>query len=362
MPAEEIERKPYSEGTLVKLDIFKLYTRAWLPVFTARPDPHWKKLHLFDFFAGEGRDCEGTPGSPALILQEIKSRSGEICSKELAVTFTACDLKPEKVASLKDYLETKHGIPKWLTFDARPGEFDKTFAHYLPILRDPNTACLAFLDQYGFKEVDANVFAKLTTCPTTDILFFISTQHLHRFADHPTIRKYMELDRAGDHYHAHRVILEWYRAQIPKGTEYYLAPFSFRKGGNIYSLIFGSGHPRGMEQFLSVAWQKDKLNGEADYDLNREDFRDIEPYLPMLDMFDKPKKKQIFEAAFEKAIREGLLTSETALYLFCLENGMLPSHASPVLTKLKKEGLIECAFTSPRRESLKCSRPFEVRA
>jgi hypothetical protein len=117
-----------------------------------------------------------------------------------------------------------------------------------------------------------------------------------------------------------------------------------------------------MEQFLNVAWQKDKLNGEADYDLNREDFRDIEPYLPMLDMFDKPKKKQIFEAAFEKAIRDGLLTSETALYLYCLENGMLPSHASPVLSKLKKEGIIDCAFTSPRRDSLKNPRHFEVRA
>ncbi len=361
MPAEEIEHKPYSEGTLVKLDIFKLYARAWLPVFTARPDPHWKRLHIFDFFAGEGRDCEGTPGSPTLVLKEIKDRSDDICQKGLRVTFTACDLKADKITSLQHYLETEHGIPQWLTFDARPGEFDRTFAHYLPILKDPNTACLAFLDQYGFKEVDANVFATLTTCPTTDILFFVSTQHLHRFADHPTIRKYMEFDRAGDYYHAHRAILEWYRSQIPKGTEYYLAPFSFRKGSNIYSLIFGSGHPRGMEQFLNVAWQKDKLNGEADYDLNREDFRDIEPYLPMIDMFGKPKKKQIFEAALEKAIRDGELTTETALYLYCLENGMLPSHASPVLSKLKKEGIVECAFMMPIRESLKEPRAFRVK-
>jgi len=360
MPADEIEHKPYTEGTLVKLDIFKLYARAWLPVFTAKPDPYWKRLHLFDFFAGEGRDCEGTPGSPTLILKEIKNRSGDICHKGLKITFTACDVRPDKIASLKRYLDTEHGIPPWLTVDARPGEFEKIFSYYLPILKDPNTACLAFLDQYGFKEVDANVFATLTTCPTTDILFFISTQYLHRFADHPTIRKSMEFERAGDHYHAHRVILEWYRSKIPKGTEYFLAPFSFRKGSNIYSLIFGSGHPRGMEQFLTVAWQKDKLNGEADYDLNRENFSDIEPYLPA-DFFTKPKKKQIFEAAFEKAIRDGQLTTEAALYLHCLENGMLPSHASPVLSKLKREGVIECAFVSPRRESLKEPRPFRVK-
>ncbi len=360
MPAEEIEQKPYSEGTLVKLDIFKLYVRAWLPVFTARHNPRWKKLHLFDFFAGEGRDCKGTPGSPTLVLKEIKERSGDICSKGLKVKLTACDISAGKMASLKTYLETEHGIPEWLSFEVRPGEFDKNFAHYLPILRDPNIACLALLDQYGFKEIDATVFTTLTTCPTTDIIFFISTQHLHRFADHPTIRKYMELDRAGDYYHAHREILGWYRSQIPYGTEYYLAPFSFRKGSNIYSLIFGSGHPRGMEQFLGVAWQMDKRNGEADYDLNRENFSDIEPYLPG-DFFNKPKKKQVFEASFEKAIRDGQLTTETALYLYCIENGMLPSHASPVIGKLRKERLIECAFTSPNRESLKAPRPFRVR-
>lgn len=360
MPAEEIEDKPYNEGTLVKLDIFQLYTRAWLPVFTSRPDPHWKRLHLFDFFAGQGRDCEGAPGSPTRILSEVRGRSGEICDKGLKVTLTACDLKSDKIVSLKDYLAKENLVPSWLTLDTRDGEFAKLFEHYLPILRDPDTACLVFLDQYGFKEIDSKVFTALTACPVTDILFFISTQHLHRFADHPTVRSYMELDRAGDHYHAHRVILDWYRSQIPQGTEYYLAPFSFRKGSNIYSLIFGSRHPRGMEQFLGVAWQKDKLNGEADYDINREDFRDFEPYLPMLDMFAKPKKKQIFEAALEKAIREGLLSTETALYLFCLENGMLPAHASPVLAKLNKAGVIECDFRSPSRESLKDPRPFRV--
>lgn len=157
MPVEEIEHKPYSEGTLVKLDIFKLYARAWLPVFTAKPNPHWKCLHIFDFFAGEGRDCEGTPGSPTPILKEIKDRSGDICSKGLKVTFTTCDLKTDKVASLQRYLEAEHRIPQWLKFDARPGEFDKTFAHYLPILQDPNTACLAFLDQYEFRKVLSNV-------------------------------------------------------------------------------------------------------------------------------------------------------------------------------------------------------------
>ena len=359
MPAEEIEDKPFSEGTLTKLEIFQLYARAWLPVFTAKPDPFWKRLHLFDFFAGSGRDCDGVTGSTFRLLAEVSLRNNEIRQKHLQVTVTASDSDAGKVKSLSDYAEQNRLVPAGAKFDPQVGEFADMFARYLHVLRDGDTACLVLLDQYGFKEVDADVFAKLTACPTTDILFFVSTHYLHRFNDHPDVRRYMALERAGDYYHAHRVVLDWYRSQIPAGRDYYLAPFSFRKGSNVYCVIFGSGHPRGMEQFLSVAWQKDKLNGEADYDLNREDFNDIAPFLPM-DMFEKPKKKQVFEASLEQAIRDGKLTAENDLYLYCIENGMLPGHAAPVLSKLKKEGVIACDFISPSRKSLKTPRPFKV--
>lgn len=359
MPTEEIEDKPYSEGTLTKLAIFEMYARAWLPVFTSAPNPLWKKLHLFDFFAGRGRDCEGTAGSPVRLLKEVAERQSEIRGKAMQVTVTACDGDVEKVQSLREYVAAEKLVPPGIQFDSQPGEFADTFAKYLPILKDRDTACLVLLDQYGFKEIDPDVFKELTACPTTDILLFVSTHYLHRFAEHPIVRRYIQLERAADYYHAHRAVLEWYRSQVPPGIEYYLAPFSFRKGSNVYCVIFGSSHPRGMEQFLTVAWQKDKLNGEADYDLNREDFNDIAPFLPM-DMFEKPKKKQVFEASLEQAIRARKLLTETDLYLFCLENGMLPSHASPVLAKLKKEGVIECAFQSPNRKSLKEPRPFRV--
>ncbi len=359
MASGEIEDKPYNEGTLTKLQLFELYARSWLPVFTSPPNPHWKRLHLFDFFAGRGRDCEGTPGSPARLIAEISRRWAEIQQKGLHVSLTACDSDASKVQSLTEYLQEPGRMPPGLCFDPRAGEFADTFRHYLPILRDRDTACLVLLDQYGFKEIGSEVFQTLTRCPTTDILFFVSTQHLHRFADHPDVRKYIELERAEDYHLAHQQVLKWYRSQIPAGVEYYLAPFSFRKGSNIYSVIFGSGHPRGMEQLLGVAWQKDKLNGEADYDLNREDFNDLAPYLP-LDLFEKPKKLQVFEAALESAIRSRQMASEKDLYLFCLNNGMKPGHASPVIARLKKEHIIECDFVSPRGESLSQPRSFKV--
>ena len=358
MPSDEIEDKPYVEGTLTKLQIFELYARAWLPVFTSSPNPIWKKLHLFDFFAGKGRDCNGVPGSPLRILSEVKAKSYDICTKALKVTVTVCDDKPDKIETLTKLVQDNNLAPSWLKFDPHAGDFPENFTNYLPILRDPDTACLVLLDQYGFKHVGSDVFQSLAACPCTDILFFISTQYLHRFKSHPSILKYMELEAIGDYYHGHRAVLDWYRSQIPKNLTYYLAAFSFKKGRNLYCVIFGSGHPKGMEQFLQVAWKMDPTSGEADYDLNRENFSDLAPYLE-LDIF-QPKKKQIFEAALEKNIREGELNSESALYLYCLENGMLPTHATPVIKKLKTLGVISCDFTSPNLKSLKKPRAFSL--
>lgn len=359
MRKDEIEDTPYSESTLTKLEIFQLYARAWLPVFTSKPNPFWKKLHIFDFFAGKGQDCNGTPGSPLRLLTEVKGRSGEICNKGLKVTVTVCDDKPDKIEALTDLVRKSGLAPSWMNFDPQAGDFSENLAHYLPILRSSDTACLVLLDQYGFKQVDSEVFQTLATCPATDILFFVATQFLYRFQDHPTIRKYIQLEEIGDHYHAHRAVLDWYRSQIPAGMTYYLAPFSFKKAGNLYCVIFGSGHPKGMEQFLQVAWKMDPTSGEANYDLNRENFSELAPYLEF-DIF-QPKKKQVFEAALEKGIRDGELGSESDLYLFCLGNGMLPSHASPVIKRLKAQGVIVCDFTSPNRSSLKQPRPILMR-
>ncbi|MEQ1859201.1 MAG: three-Cys-motif partner protein TcmP [Chthoniobacteraceae bacterium] len=362
MPREEIESQPFAEGTLTKLDLFQLYTRAWLPVFTAPPEPIWKRLHIFDFFCGAGEDCTGQPGSPLRILTELRECWPQVRSKGIHVSVSFSDNDAEKVRRLKSIAAERRlaeALPG-LALDCTPGDFQSRFNANLSVLRDSDTACLVILDQYGFKEVDADIFRTLTGCPTTDFLFFISTQHLHRFADHPiVVRQYEELERARDYYHAHRKIYDWYRERVPAGREYYLAPFSFLKGSNVYAVIFGSGHPRGMEQFLSVAWQKDKLNGEADYDLNREEFRDEAPYLA-LDMFEKPMKTKIFEVKLRRAILAGLLSDERGLYLFCLENGMLPKHARSVLSELKHEGRIELGFQVPSRESLKQCRPFKL--
>ena len=73
MAKTDFHDNPFDEGTLIKLDIFELYLREWLPVFLASTKYNWRELHIFDFFAGPGTDPRGQLGSPLRILQQLNS-------------------------------------------------------------------------------------------------------------------------------------------------------------------------------------------------------------------------------------------------------------------------------------------------
>src|SRR5690606_9719600 len=154
-----------------------------------------------------------------------------------------------------------------------------------------------FLDQNGIKEITEGIFAKLQSLNRTDILFFISSSYLYRFRSVPEFQKYLDTNRITfekSNYHScHRVVFDFYKTQIPLGREYYLAPFSLKKGSNIYGLIFGSNHTYGIEKFLRICWSLDRQRGDANYDIDSDR---INPTAPSLfDEYNVPKKVQVFE-------------------------------------------------------------------
>jgi hypothetical protein len=192
-------------------------------------------------------------------------------------------------------------------------------------------------------KVSEQVFRDLVSFPTTDFLFFISSSTLHRFRDHPAIKQ--KIARPEDYYHVHRAVLDYYRALLPKGARYYLAPFSIRKEANIYGLIFGSGHPLGMDKFLQVAWKKDEISGEADFDIHRDNISIEQPKLD-LDEF-KPTKVSAFQRELEHLIVDNKVRNERDVMELCFQHGVLRQHASPVLKELKTDGLIDLNWRTP---------------
>lgn len=353
MGSTSFHSKPFDEGTLTKLDIFSLYAGEWLPVFLSRPVPPKSEVHVFDFFAGPGTDSVGTAGSPLRLLEEfrrIQDLPGWPKAKVVAHFFDAN-------AGIVDRLQTRLSgvVPPHsrLEIDVRQRVFEDALQEATPILQDEDAAKLLLIDQFGVGQVTRDVFRSLVQAPTTDLLFFISSSTLHRFRDHPAIQE--KIRRPSDSYHVHREVLEHYRSLLPDRDRYYLGSFSIRKGANIYGLIFGSAHPLGMDKFLQVAWRKDSLNGEADFDIHRDN---VDPEQPKFQTDEfQPKKLWLFREELVAGIRNASIANEADVIRLCFRHGVLRRHASEILADLHDRKIADVGFRSPDIERLENPRP-----
>ena len=111
-------------------------------------------------------------------------------------------------------------------------------------------------------------------------------------------------------------MLDFFKNLVPPGDAYHLGQFAIKKGPNIYGLVFGSGHVRGIDKFLEVAWRKDALNGEADYDINRENIAPTEMLLPLEEL--KPTKQLVFERDLAGRLERGECRDEAAVIETCM--------------------------------------------
>lgn len=343
MPPEAFHNEPFDEGTLTKLRIFELYAREWLPVFLAPPIPKWGDIHLFDFFAGPGTDSEKEYGSPLRLLRQLRDYQTLTGCGRLRIHVHFFDKSAAKVRRLLENIDGLNLRLPNVTFDIRPLSFEAAFEDCGSILADPAAAKLVFIDQFGVDHVTTTVFRKLVTSPTCDFLFFLASSTLNRFRDHPAI--WLKVTRPDDYFHVHRAALDYYRGLLSDRESYFLAPFSIKKGANIYGLIFGSGHPLGIDKFLQVAWQQDEISGEADFDIGRENIRPGELVLNLEVM--RPTKVAAFEGELEHQLRNGMLTDEAGVMRLCFQFGVKRQHSAPVLQRLRKEGVIDLSFTIP---------------
>lgn len=77
MAKKDINKQPFPEATMLKLDIFRRCFREWFPVFVHHPSI--KKIFIYDMFAGSGADSKGNPGSPIILLEEARGDERQHC-------------------------------------------------------------------------------------------------------------------------------------------------------------------------------------------------------------------------------------------------------------------------------------------
>ena len=340
---KDIHNSPFEDHTLAKLSIFKDYLKEWLPVFLAKKEIYYDKINIFDFFAGPGSDSTNQKGSPLIIIDTLEPYLPNITNKNLKVHLYFNEKQLDKYQRLRKNLQVDNQNLKPYSVEVQNLDFVDAFNNCYPAMKIKGSANLLFLDQYGIKHINEDIFNKITNLRTTDFLFFISSSTIKRFADLQSIRQYINLSPSQvaktEYHNIHRLVLNYYKSLIPKEKEYYLASFSLKKGSGVYGLIFGSNHVLGIEKFLKTCWKLDPERGEANFDIDQDNIRQGQ-----LDLFTnevrKPKKVDAFNKDLKENILNGNLRTDKDIYLYTLNHGFTIEQTRKIIAQLEKDNRI----------------------
>ncbi len=350
--AKDINKTVFDEATKLKLDIFGECFEEWLPVFNY--DLYTKAVYVFDFFAGSGTDAQNYPGSPLVLLDKAKGTDRKYClnaKKEIKFLFNEGDSEKSKelIQNIIQYIEQCQKKNKCggctYQYKVKNLDFQDIFSNagITNIFKSKEFGKFILLDQYGFSQIDEQIFLQLLSYPKTDFIFFISSSFISRFREHPNTKKYIDTTKIKfDEIRPneiHRAIANYFRDLIPPDKDYYLHHFSIRKEekkGNYYGLIFGSNHTFGMEKFLKVCWSHDSYSGEANYNIDN----NFQPGT----LFYHPEsniKKETISSEIKQLILSGQIIDNVSGLKLAMHKGCEPILFTQVVQQLEKEKLIE---------------------
>jgi len=347
-----------NEGTQIKLYILRKYLQEWLPVFLKRKQKYWKNISLYDMFAGEGKDAEGNVGSPLIMLEELMPYCNAITNENLKLNILFNELDSKRFEQLKQNVNKKR--LECMNSESCPvsnrcilnvvienKEFKQLFSDWFPKMEKTNNLPrFMFLDQFGIKQITEDIFKQLVSLQRTDFIFFISSSFANRFAEQPEFKAYLNLSRQSfdpaKPHHCHRIVFNYYKQLIPKSTEYYLAPFSIKKGSNIYGLIFGTNHLLGIEKFLNICWNINRNTGDANYDIDNENINPNEPAL--FPGYDISNKLYVLKNELKDKIIHMEIVTNVEAYRYTFDMGCLPKHTNEVFRELIKDQTISDKF------------------
>lgn len=361
--AKNINSFEYTEETMLKLDIFRKCFREWYPVFLHAP--HISHLFIYDMFAGSGKDAAGNYGSPLILLQEARGENRQHCKHLISnggkpsVVFGFNEMLQSKATELKQIIDTEQAeCQKNCEYSICPftnnihiGAYD--FRELIQneqvnsVLNNRSYGKFVLLDQYGFKQINDEVFLKLINSPKTDFIFFIASSFIRRFKTLDAVTAYFHnnsiiFDESKPK-ECHRAIADYFRSLIPEDKEYYLHSFTIQKGSNYYGLIFGSNHTLGMEKFLKVCWSEDQLAGESNCNINND--------YEIGSLFYNPtfsnKKQNVYNIVKDKILKKEIISNIEGLK-FVLSQGCEPKLFVDVVKDLMNSKQIEIDGTFNR--------------
>lgn len=347
MGVKDLHTKPFDTKTIAKLEIFEDYAQAWLPTFIMQSE---REIHIFDFFAGPGYDSQGVQGSPIRLLEKVGEQLGNIFQKGTKIALHLNEFEPNKVKQVKfeklktncqEFLDNHPRFNHFLTIHYHNKDAEELFFDLLPqIKRFPS---LVYLDQNGIKFVSRQYIEQLEKLRGTDFLYFVSSSYFKWLGGTKEFKRVLEFDpeilKTTKQEEMHRLVTNKLKESLSPNSRLMLFPFSIKKGGNIYGIIFGATHYRAVDKFLEISWKKNAINGEADFDIDQDQAK-AQLDLGFLGQKRLTKIEQ-FRRDLQTSILSGEIKSNRDALIFTYETGNYARNANSFIKSLKKEGLID---------------------
>ncbi|HKR06673.1 MAG TPA: three-Cys-motif partner protein TcmP [Bacteroidia bacterium] len=352
MAYKDLHEDPFDETTIAKLEIFEDYAQAWIPTFVMQGAP---TICIFDFFAGTGYDKNGVAGSSIRILEKIKEQIGYIFQKNVKIKVYLNEFEPNKKEQKKfqllqiacnEFLEVNKDVKRAIE---KINYFNEDFETLFPKLISEIKLfpSLVYLDQNGIKFLSDKYLLELEKLSTTDFLYYVSSSYFKWLGETEEFKKHVDLDiellRNNPYRFIHRNVIEQLRKKLPSNSKLKLYPFSLKKGANIFGIVFGAKHPLAVDKFLNIAWKRNPVNGDANFDIDEDTTKG------QIDLWGNKRKTKIEE--FKENLKAKVLANEIKnnfeALLFVYDEGHIGNHAAEVLRELKKKGEINYDGISP---------------
>ena len=361
MPAKNHHKEAFDQETLAKLEIFEDYAQAWIPTFVMQG---CEEICIFDFFAGPGKDIIGVDGSPIRVLKKVRVHIENIFKNKVKVRLFINELDQKKFNQLKsscsEYLEENPEVKRAVSIEYFNQNFEELFYELLPIIKSKPS--LVYLDQNGIKYFSPRYIRDLGETSRTDFLYFVSSSFVGRFGDTDEFKRHLKIDlqeiKNRPAKLVHRILVSEIKKDLPSDTALKLYPFSLKKGRNVYGIVFGTSHLRAVDKFLSIAWKRNEVNGEANFDIDDDQKKD------QLELFiTHPTKIEAFKQLVRDKILSGEISNNLDLFTFAMEEGHISTHAAECLKNMRKENEVSYDGRSPlvTYENYKLKKKLEYR-
>lgn len=268
---------PRADHTAAKHQVLRSYLDAWIPVMGhqalrarnqgfAREEP---RLLLVDGFAGPGIYSGGEPGSPLIMLRALLDHRDFARLGDVAFLFLFIEQDVRRAARLTQEIAGLGALPHNVRVSIEPEPYEQVFSSLITGIHEGGgilVPTFAFVDPFGYSDSSMSLTGRLLDFPRCEALIFLPLSAVSRFVGRAGQEIALDALFGCDDWRgavalhgAERgaFLIDLFERQVGKGRYVqHVRSFQLRtRDGQDYRLVFGLGHPRGLEIAKAAMWK-----------------------------------------------------------------------------------------------------------